>query len=112
MALNDPAPDDAHAGEHHFHRMRNDVLSAAALKAGDPDGWHIEARTFVNTNCHVELFSGIPERLVIRGMEHLFVLRVWPDKAGAHAELLAGKVHLLNCQLQSTRLGWLTDGVP
>ena len=95
------------------HYEANTRSDAADLwKMHRPDGWHIEARTFVNTNCHVELFSGIPERLVIRVMEHLVVVRIWPDKAGAHAELLAGKVHLLNCQLQSTRLGWLTDGVP
>src|ERR1700730_3664619 len=36
MALAAPTPDHAHAGEHHLHRMGDDVLSAAALEAVDP----------------------------------------------------------------------------
>ncbi len=99
VALANPAPDHAHAGEHHLHRMRDDVLSAAALKAVDPDRRHVEARPFVDPDRHVELFRGIPEGLVIRVVGHLVVVGIWPNEAGSHAQLLARKVHLLDSQL-------------
>src|SRR4029077_19943694 len=84
MPLDDAAPNHAHAGEHHLHRVRDDVLGAAALKAVDTDCRHIEARTFMNSDRHIELFGGIPERLVVRVVEHFIVVRIWPDEAGAH----------------------------
>jgi len=53
----------------------------------------------VNPDRHVELFGGIPEGLVIRVVEHLVVVRIWPDEGSAHAELLARKPHFLDRQL-------------
>src|SRR5262249_43544342 len=98
-ALPDPPPEPPHSGEQHPHRVRDYVLRAAAFKAVDPDGRHVEARTLVNADRHVELFGGIPERLIIRVVEHLVVVWIGPDEGGAEAELLARKVHLLDRQL-------------
>src|SRR5467141_1716432 len=64
MTLDDAAPDHAHSGEHHLHRVRNDVLSAAPLEAVDADGGHVEARSLMDADRHVELFRLPPEWLV------------------------------------------------
>ena len=53
----------------------------------------------MNADRQVEFFRRIPERLVIRVVEHLVVVRIGPDEGGAHAELVAGKPHLLDRQL-------------
>src|SRR5215469_10780896 len=91
MPLAHPAPDDAHAGEHHLHRVRNDMLSTAALEAVHPDGRHIEARTFVNPDCHIELFRRIPKGLVSGVVEHLVVVGIGSDETGAEAQFVAPK---------------------
>src|SRR5262249_19749521 len=96
MPLANSAPDHTHAGKHHLHRVRDDVLRAAALKAVDPDRRHIEARAFVNPDRHVELFRGAPEGLVIGVVKHSIVVWIRPDKARPHAEFLAPKVQLLD----------------
>src|SRR5262249_30947135 len=46
VALDDPAPDHAHAGEHHLHSMRDDVLRAAARETVDPDRRHAAVAAF------------------------------------------------------------------
>src|SRR5690348_5047727 len=50
MALADTTPDHAHAGQHHLHRMRNDVARAAALKAVDADRRHAAVAAFVEAD--------------------------------------------------------------
>src|SRR6202022_1873900 len=64
MTLDDAAPDHAHGGEHHLHRVRNDVLSAAPLEAVDADSGHVEARPFMDADRHADPFRPPQERLV------------------------------------------------
>src|SRR5206468_4263481 len=48
------------------------------------------------TDREIEILGCGPERLVIGVMDHLVVIRVWPDEAAAEAQLLLGKPHLRN----------------
>src|SRR3981081_1023430 len=85
MAFPDPAPDHAHAGQHHLHRMRDDVASAAAFETVDADGRHAAARPFVKADRKIKSLRRRPERLVVRMMNRLVVIRVRPNEAAAHA---------------------------
>src|SRR5579864_9372084 len=50
MALADAAPDHAEAGQHHFHRVTDDVLSGAALEPVDADRRHAARPTFMEAD--------------------------------------------------------------
>src|SRR6516164_10699522 len=94
MALAHPAPNHAHAGEHHLHRMGDDVARAAALEAVDANRRHPAAGTFMEADREVEILGRRPERLVIGMVDHLVVVRVRPQKAATEAQFLLGKTHL------------------
>src|SRR6516162_1087365 len=54
------APNHAHTGEHHLHRMRNDVLRAAAFEAVDADRRHAAVAALVDADREVELLCRVP----------------------------------------------------
>jgi len=79
--------------------MRDDVLRAAALETVDADGRHAARRTLMKADREIEIFGRGPERLVVRVMDHLVVVRVGPQKAAAKTQLLLGKAHLCDRQI-------------
>jgi hypothetical protein len=97
MALANPAPDHAHAGQHHLHRVRDDMLRAAALETVNANGWHAAVAALVDADRKVEFLGGAPQRLISGVVELSVVVRVGADKAAAKAELLARKPHLGDC---------------
>src|SRR6516164_2268137 len=100
----DPAPNHAHAGEHHLHRVRDDVAGAAALEAVDADRRHAARRTLVEADREIEILGRRPERLVIGMMDHLVVVGVGPNEAAAEAQFLFGKAYLGDREVD--RLQW------
>src|SRR2546426_4641738 len=102
MAIADAFPDDAHGGEHHFHRVRDDVLRAPRGEAVDADLGHAAAGALVQPDREVELLDFAPEGLVVRVVQHAAVVRIGPQEPGAHAELLPREAHL--CDGQRDRL--------
>src|SRR6516225_6499249 len=102
MALAHPAPNDAHAGDHHLHRMRDDVARAPALEPVDPNRRHAAAGTLMEANREIEILRRSPERLVIGMVNHLVVVRVRPEEAAAKTQLLLGEPHL--CDREVDRL--------
>src|SRR5947207_3429090 len=99
MALADTSPDHTHAGQHHLHRVRYDVLRAAALEAIDADRRHAARRALVEADREIEILGGRPKWLVIRVVDHLVVVRVGSQKAAAESQFPAGKAHLGDCQV-------------
>src|ERR1700732_4294619 len=55
VALAHPAPDHAHAGQHHFHRVADDVLCAAPLETVDADRRHATAAAFMKADREIEV---------------------------------------------------------
>src|ERR1700730_17818918 len=53
-------PQHAHRSEHHFHRVRDNVLRAAALEAVDADRRHAAVAALVNADREVEILGGAP----------------------------------------------------
>src|SRR5208282_6738238 len=104
MALAHPAPNHAHAGEHHLHRMGDDVAGTAAFEAVDANRRHAARGTLMEADRKIEILGRGPERLVIGMMDHLVVVRVRPDEAAAKTELLLGKPHLGDREVD--RLQW------
>src|SRR6516162_8396543 len=94
VALANSAPDHAHAGKHHLHRVRDDMLRAAALEAVNADGRHAAVAALVDADRKVEFLGGAPQRLISGVVQLSVVVRVGADKAAAEAELLARKPHL------------------
>src|SRR6266850_2196987 len=88
MAIADAFPDHAHGGEHHFHRVRDDVLGPAIGEAINADLGHAAAGALVQPDREVELLDFAPEGLVVRVVQHAAVVRIGPQEPGAHAELL------------------------
>ena len=99
MPLAHATPDYAHAGQHHFHRVRNDVLSGATLETVDADRRHAAVAAFVEADREIEIFGRLPEPLVIGVMDHLVVVRIRTREAAAKTEFLARKPHLLDRQI-------------
>src|SRR5579872_4086063 len=96
MTLAHAAPDHRHAGQHHFHRMGDDVAGTALLEAIHADLHHAAVAAFVEADGHVEFFGHRPERLVVRMVDHLAVVGIGPQEHAAAAELFAGELHLLD----------------
>src|SRR5260370_32803326 len=76
MLLAHPTPDHREAGQHHLHRMRDDVLCAAPGEAVDTYSGHSARRSFMKADREVEIFRRRPERLEMRVIDHLAVIRV------------------------------------
>src|SRR5207248_7762473 len=91
MLLADAAPDHSETGQHHLHRMRDDVPRPAPIEAVNTDLRHAGSGAFMEADREIEILGGGPERLVIRMIDHLVVVRVGPDKAALEAELLFGE---------------------
>ena len=68
-------------------------------KRSTPDLGHAAAGALVQPDRHVELLDLLPERLVVRVVEHPAVVGVRAEEAGAHAELLPRVAHLLDGQV-------------
>src|SRR5260370_41093797 len=77
--LANPAPDPTHAGEHHLHRMRDDVARATALEPVDADRRHAARGALVEADREVEILGRRPERLLIRVGDHLVFVWLGPD---------------------------------
>ena len=99
VALAHPAPDHAHAGQHHFHRVADDVLCAAPLETVDADRRHATAAAFMKADREIEVFGRRPERLVIGVVDHFIVVWVRPQEAAAESQFLAREAHLGNGQI-------------
>src|SRR5262249_59175559 len=99
MAFADAAPDHAHAGQHHLHGVRDDVLRAAALEAVDAHGRHAAVAALVDADAEVEVLRLGPERLVLGRVQLTLVVGIGPQEAAAEAEHAAGKAHLLHRRL-------------
>src|SRR5260370_861757 len=65
MLLAHPAPDHAHAGQHHLHRMRDDVTPAAPLETVDSNRRHAARCTLVETDREIEILRRAPEPVMI-----------------------------------------------
>src|SRR5436309_1319406 len=96
MAIAHAAPDDAHGGQHHLHRVRDDVLGAARFEAIDADLRHAAAGALVQADREIQLLDLVPEPIVVGVMEHAPVVGVRPQEARAHAETVARVPHLLD----------------
>src|SRR4051794_7752524 len=100
MLFAHPAPDHRETGQHHLHRMGDDVAGAAPLETVDPDLWHPGRGALMETDRQVEILGGGPEWLVHRVVNHLVaVIRVRADEAGAEIQLLPREAHLRDRQI-------------
>src|SRR5262249_38859234 len=95
-ALARAAPDDGERDEHHLHRVRDDVAGAPPLEAIDADGRHAARGALVEADREVELLRLLPESVVVRVIDHSVVVRVGPEEAAPHPELLASEAHLVD----------------
>src|SRR5205814_9584337 len=93
VLLADAAPDHRQAGQHHLHRMGDDVPRPAPCEAVDADLRHPRRGAFVKADREIEILGRRPELLVIGVVYHLVVVWVRADKAALEAELLFGKAH-------------------
>ena len=71
----------------------------ARLEAVHADLGHAAARALVDPDRHVQLLDLLPERRVVRVVQHLAVVGVGAEEAGAHAQLLPRVAHLLDGQV-------------
>src|SRR5215469_18718204 len=61
MPLADATPDYAEAGEHHLHRVADDVLRGAALEAIDADRRHARRAALVEADDKIVFLASGPE---------------------------------------------------
>ncbi len=96
VLLAHPAPDHREAGQHHLHRVGDDVARAAPREAVDADLRHPGGGALVKPDREIEILGRRPERLVIRVVDHLVVVGIGADEAGAEAEFLPREAHFGN----------------
>jgi len=77
MALANPAPDHAHAGQHHLHCMRDDVTRAAARGAVYADRRHPARGALVEAYREIEILGGGPGYPMVNVLMELELAQDW-----------------------------------
>ena len=99
MPLAYPTPDHREAGQHHLHRVGDDVAGAAPLEPVDADLRHARPGAFVEADSHINVFRRGPEFFIFRLVDHFVVIGVRPDEGALEAQFLAGELHFLDGEI-------------